>query len=159
MANFQSKSIADLLSMVGSANNQNPQAPEGQLQNPDIPTLKQKAAASIQASKDTYYSAMKMPTLPRNGGYFSLGRGKVDDNPRVDSFMLEGAIDPNTIRRKADPLHSTPNLYAFGSQGAEYAVPESAMRSNNNVNLLVTARKSFANYKNRFELPTNAPQQ
>jgi hypothetical protein len=141
-----------------SGNIRNSAQPEGQLFNPDIPDMNKtnyfssERVATRKAMKDKYYQSTKMPTQPRNGNYFSLDRSKDDINPRLQSFLLEGSIDPNTIRKKIDSEYISDNLYNYGSEGIKYSSPDSAYVSSSNVPLIQQARKSFYNYKNRFNM-------
>lgn len=155
-----SRSIIDLLGKM----NVNPMGvnqpmPEGELYNPDVPNDIDTIAGNIANRKiiqDKYYSSMKLSSAPRNGEGYSFsrtgGRLKYYD-PRQDSFMLDGSIDPDIIRRKTDPNHSLPNTFSSGSMYAKYQLPKSAFKSSNNVGLLQKSIASYENYINRFNPP------
>jgi hypothetical protein len=66
--------------------------------------------------------------------------------------MLNGSIDPNSIRRKTDPESALPDTFAQGSLMDKYQLPKSAYRETNNVSLLQKSRSSYENYKNRFQI-------
>jgi len=149
--------LQQLLGMLNQKAGNVPAA-EGTLYNPSIPDPpKSDKIQSRKIIKDKYMHNMKLANAPRgsSGNYFRLAKGLTD--PRLDSFGLEGSIDPNTIRRKVDPDAAIPNLHFYGSEGALYELPEGALKATNGVGLLKKARSSFYNYKNRFALPNTSP--
>ena len=147
-----SRSITELLKNI-TMSAKNPVQPEGQLYNPDIPDMETAGMKEREKTRDNFYSAMKLSSMPRNGNYFSLGRNDVFEDPRKENFMLEGAIDPNQIRRKTNPDRALPNLFSAGSQNSLYQAPPDAYVSTNNVDLIQEARKSYSNYRSRFDIP------
>jgi hypothetical protein len=148
-----SLSIQKLIGMLQKSP-ENVPAPEGRLYNPHIPDgPKSEKIQSRDIIKSKYMQHMKNRSLPRGsaGNYFRLPRAKtILDNPKYDGFGFEGAIDPNTIRRRQHPDSAIPNMFHYGSEGLKYELPEGAFTQTNGIKLLQTARKSYLNYKNRF---------
>ena len=130
----------------------------GELYNPDVPNAPDTIAGNINNRKiiqDKYYSDMKLSKYPRNGSgyYFGKTNGRLRYmDPREDAFMLDGSIDPNSIRRKTDPESALPDTFAQGSLLDKYQLSKSAYRESDNVSLLQKSRRSYENYKNRFSI-------
>jgi hypothetical protein len=121
-----SRSIADILSILTKPSGVQAPVPENELQNPDVPEGEALIGGSVNNRKvirDQYYNDMSMKYLkqPKNGTGYSISNGRLrNTDPREDSFMLEGSIDPNKIRRQTDPAHSLPNTFAQGSLYDKY---------------------------------------
>jgi hypothetical protein len=97
--------------------------------------------------KDQFRSNFKMRGMPRNGAGYSLPRRNLM-NPRKESFMLEGAIDPNNIRARTDPDSSLPTL----NRQSEFSfMPSSVKPSKNQESLIKLSHQSEMNYRNRFQ--------
>jgi len=140
-----SRSINDLLGSLGVKTQQ---PTEGELYNPDIPAFEAKRATV----RDKYYSDMKLPTEPRNGSGYDLdGRPGRVENPKHDDFMLEGAIDPNVIRKKHNPKSANPYMFSAGAQNMRFAAADT--ESHDQLGLIQAANQSYVNYKHRFDLP------
>lgn len=131
----------------------NPMTPDGQLHNPSIPDPKRDF--QHEEITDQYYNDMKLSTLPRNGGGYSLPRHSVYEDPSKEEFSKDNAIDPNVIRSRVDPDHNIPNL---NSQGKFSLIPEN-YTSSNSVDLIRQAHTTFNNYKNRFSSQDPSQQQ
>lgn len=114
--------------------------------------------ASRGVVRDKFYTSMKLDSMPRNAAGYSLARsgGMPNMNPKRQEFMLEGAIDPQAIRARHDPLHAKPNSYAQGAEGFQYELPASTGRSRDAVDLMRKARESYANRLNRLQ-PQSVP--
>jgi hypothetical protein len=143
-----SQSINKLLDVLSKGQG-NVKQPEGELFNPDLPSSKDFDEAEEIRTKA--YSALRLTDEPRNGGYFRLGKNQLHIDPRRADFLMENSIDPNTIRKRVDPDNAIPNLKS-GETSLYSLVPEN-IEATNNVGLIQQARRSYANYKNRFELP------
>lgn len=101
---------------------------------------------------------MRIPTRPRNGAGFTLGKNRIYDDSRLEEFSRDGHIDPNNIRREQDPEHANPNDFSAGSEGISYKLPKSAYVAHDNVGLIQLAHQNYVNYKTRFNLPQSQPQ-
>ena len=154
-----SRSIADILSILTKPAGVQAPVPENELRNPDVPDdIIGGSVNNRKVIRDQYYNDMSMKHLkqPKNGTGYSISSGRLRNTaPREDSFMLEGSIDPNQIRRKTDPAHSLPNTFAQGSLYDKYQLPTNAYVATNNKSLLEQSRGSFDSYKNRYSLPTD----
>ena len=139
-----SLSISDILKPLG---NLALKSVSENLSNPDIPELSKKFNDAIEI-KDQAFSAFKLLSEPRNGSGFRLPRTVLNDDPRQDSFAMDGAIDPNVIRKRVNPDAAIPSLET-GANTLFSLVP-SNVEATNSVNLIKTARKSYVDYKNRF---------
>ena len=139
-----SLSISDILKPLG---NLALKSVSENLSNPDIPKLSKKFNDAIEI-KDQAFSAFKLLSEPRNGSGFRLPRTTLNDDPRQDSFAMDGAIDPNVIRKRVNPDAAIPSL----ETGANtlFSLAPSNVEATNSVNLIKTARKSYVDYKNRF---------
>jgi hypothetical protein len=140
--------------MNGTA--KNPDLVEGQLFNPDIPDGDN--FDKTETIKDQHYNNTKLSSLPRNGAYFTLPQQRMV-NPRLESFSMDGAIDPNNIRRRLDPNNARPDDFQTGNQGEKFGVPKGALKAINSVGLIQKAHQSYLNYKNRFALNTQQEKQ
>lgn len=153
-----SKSILELLGNMNMQGVKQP-TPEGELYNPDVPNALDTIAGNIKNRKviqDKFYSDMKLDRMPRNGSgyYFGKTNGRLRYfDPREDAFMLDGSIDPNTIRRQTDPNNALPNTFSQGSLLDKYQLSKDNFRETDNVSLIQKSRMSFDAYKNRFVLP------
>jgi hypothetical protein len=133
--------------------------PANELYNPDVPNSPATIAGTVNNRKtimDNFYNDMKLKKAPRNGSGYTFGKtnGRLRYfDPREDSFMLDGSINPNTIKRQTDPANALPNRYAQGSLLDKYKLPVDAYKSTDNVSLVQKSRMSFDRYRNRFVLP------
>ena len=125
----------------------NPDNEEGTLYNPDIPEGI-KDFDPNQVIRDQYYNSMKLSTQPRNGNGFSLPRTTFDDDPRKDAFLMNGSINPETIRSQHDADYVPTNLYSQH----QFSLTKNELIETDNVNLINQAHQSYLNYKNRFVL-------
>ena len=154
-----SRSIADILSILTKPSGVQVPISDNILNNPDVPNSIGGSSTNRKIIRDQYYNDMSLKHLkePKNGTGYSIsdnGRLRYTD-PREDSFLLEGSIDPNQIRRQTDPAHSLPNTFAQGSLYDKYQLPANAYIATDNKSLLEQSRGSFDNYKNRYSLPNN----
>ena len=155
-----SRSIADILSILTKPSGVQAPVKDTELHNPDVPES-DTVGGNVNNRKvirDQYYNDMSIKHLkqPKNGTGYSISNGRLrNTDPREDSFMLEGSIDPNQIRRETDPAHSLPNTFAQGSLYDKYQLPTNAYVATNNKSLLEQSRDSFDSYKNRYSLPTS----
>ena len=154
-----SRSIADILSILTKPSGVQVPISDNILNNPDVPNSIGGSSTNRKIIRDQYYNDMSLKHLkePKNGTGYSIsdnGRLRYTD-PREDSFLLEGSIDPNQIRRQIDPAHSLPNTFAHGSLYDKYQLPTNAYIATDNKSLLEQSRGSFDNYKNRYSLPNN----
>ena len=148
-----SKSLFDLLANISADNVQIPPT-EGEIYNPDIPTVKV-PSTSTRKLRDQYYNDMKQSSQPRNGTGYSFDKMKgqlPNTNPKDDAFMVDGAIDPNKIRKRTDPVHSLPDSFDNGTLYDKFQLPQSTYEEVDSHGLLLKASNSFNNYKNRFNL-------
>jgi hypothetical protein len=151
-----SRSIKDLLASIekGAAN---VQTNNTKLMNPDIPAP-QNDFANDRNIRDQWFNDRKLSNNPRgNGGNFSLGKGRFTDDPRLDSFMQDGSIDPNTIRKKVDPDSARPSLQDAAS--VLYSLQATNLVGSNSIGLVQKARKSYVNYRDRFNVTETPPSQ
>lgn len=150
-----SYSVASLFKAVA----QNAKIPEGQLDNPDIPSFNQAGGERLDTKfiRDQAYNALRLTSAPRNGEGFLLPRSTFSDNPKHDAFLLDGAIDPNVIRQRVNPISEA----APGEPNSEYSLygaDRTMETSNDQVDLIQRARNGLYNYKNRFNvLPPTTP--
>ena len=151
-----SQSIAELMgSLMSPMGVQQPNS-GGELYNPDVPNTPDTIAGNVKNRKiikDKFYSDMKLTKMPRNGSgyYFGKNNGKLANmDPREDSFLMEGSIDPNSIRRKIDPENALPNEYVYGSLLEKYQLSKGSLEASCNVSLVQKSRMSYERYKNRF---------
>jgi len=124
------------------------------LNNPDIPIL-QKKFDDKKEIRDKAFSAMKLTSAPRNGTGFRLPRTTFNDDPRLDAFLMDGAIDPNVIRKRVNPDRAIPSLES--AESTLFSLVPDNLKSHDFVNLVKTARKSYINYKNRFFVEDKNP--
>ncbi len=125
----------------------NNKVPEGQLDNPDIPEFSQAGGADIKFIRDQAHNSLRLTSAPRNGDGYLLPRSTFSDNPKHDAFLLDGAIDPNVIRQRVNPISEgapTTDEYAV------YGIDATMARDNTSVDLIKQARNGLYNYKNRF---------
>ena len=105
-----SLSINDILKpLAGLAKEQLTKKLGGVLNNPDLPTLANKFDDKKEI-RERAYSSLKLSSHPRNGSGYMLPRTRADDDPRKDSFLMDGAIDPNVIRKRVNPDKAIPSL-------------------------------------------------
>jgi hypothetical protein len=146
-------SINDLLGGIDKIKNIAKRG-EDLLHNPDLPTHKD--FDDLLEIKDMAYNAFKLTSQPRNGQAL-LPRTNFDDDPRKDSFMQENSIDPNVIRKKQNPDGAHPTLQG-GMDTLFSLVPDNVVE-HDYVSLISLAHKNYSNYKNRFNMPQQTPQQ
>lgn len=110
---------------------------------------------SANITKSRYYQSVK--NKPRNIGNV-VQRGTPAGVKSAPYGMVEvpkvsepnGAMDPNAIRSKTDPLNALPyRFHTYGSEDVLFGLPESTRSSHNNVGLL---RKAQASYQNRQQI-------
>ena len=145
-----------MLKSLEAKTGQNPPK-EGKLYNPDIP-VRGLSKGNREVVRDRFFTNMKVGSAPRNASGYSIARtgGLANLNPRRQEFLLEGSIDPASIRARHNPLRAPPNSYAQGAEGFKYQLPESTSRSRNAVSLIRNARQSYANRLNRLQ-PQSVP--
>ena len=145
-----SLSISDILKPLGNILANAQPIPANKLFNPDLPTLNKavKTFNDIIEIKDRAISAFKLSSQPRNGGDFMLPRTRFDDNPRKDAFLMDGAIDPNIIRKRVNPDKAIPSLES-GENTLFSLVPANNIATDA-VSLIQMANQNYINYKNRF---------
>ena len=136
-----SLSISDILNLTNATKKKE------ELQNPDIPEFKKKFDDRKEI-RDKAFSALKLSSMPRNGTGYLLPRTVFNDDPRQDAFLMNGAIDPNVIRKRVNPDKAIPSLES-GESTKFSLVPENVIASNK-VGLIQSANKNYVNYKNRF---------
>ena len=146
-----SLSITDLLTPV-NRELELPTSPD-KLYNPDLPTLAINKA-SLKASRDKAFSALRLSSIPRNGGDFLLPRTTFDDDPRKDAFLLNGSIDPNVIRKRINPDKAIPSLES--GESTLFSTVPSNYTTTNSIGLVQSARKNYVDYKNRFFIEDKA---
>ena len=155
-----SKSALEILSNLQPAGVKMP-TPAGQIENSEglFVTV---AGSSINKKEiqDNYYNDMKLDRTEslRNGtGYSIKGTGlQRYYDPREDSFMLEGAIDPRKIRQRTDPSHALPDTFNSGNILAKYKLDDDSYRAYDNTGLL---KKAYQSYMNELYHITPPPQQ
>ena len=138
-----SYSVSNLFKAI-AANNK---VPEGQLDNPDIPSFSQAGGVNTQFIRDQAYNALKLSSAPRNGDGFLLPRSTFLNNPKHAAFLMEGAIDPNVIRQRVNPISEAAPVT---HEDALYGIDSTMTTSTDSVDLVQKARSSLYNYKNRF---------
>lgn len=145
-----SLSINDILKPLGSLIANAQPIPANKLFNPDLPMLSKAVRTfnDIVMIKDQAMSAFKLSSQPRNGGDFLLPRTRFDDNPRKDSFLMDGAIDPNVIRKRVNPDKAIPSLES--GESTKFSLVPSNNAATDFVSLIQMANKNYVNYKNRF---------
>ena len=144
-----SYSVSNLFKAI-AANNK---VPEGQLDNPDIPSFSQAGGVNTQFIRDQAYNALKLSSAPRNGDGFLLPRSTFLNNPKPDAFLMEGAIDPNVIRQRVNPISEAAPVT---HEDALYGIDSTMTTSSDSVDLVQKARSSLYNYKNRFNALASA---
>jgi hypothetical protein len=147
-------SINKLLQAM-SKGDKNVKEAEGELFNPDIPTP-QKDFDEKKMIRDQAFSVLKLPSEPRNGGYFRLDRNEPHIDPRNDAFGMEQSIDPNIIRKRVNPDGAIPSLAS--AEVTKFSLVPENLTSNDSMGLIKQARKSYVSYKNRFNMPEEKSQ-
>ena len=130
---------------------ENPKQPDSKLDNPDIP-VSQSTSQDRQFIRDQAHNALRLNSTPRNGDGFLLPRTVFNNDPRKDSFLMEGAIDPDMIRQKVNPISEAQPMTG---EGALYGIDTTMRVATDSVNLIRTSQDQFYNYQNRFNM---APQ-
>lgn len=143
-----SQSITKLLSELNKAS-ANVASGESELHNPDIPTPNTDFPDNLNI-KDQWMNARRLTNQPRNGGQFALPRQAMAEDPRLDAFMMDGSIDPNNIRKRTDPDSALPTL--AGGKYALYSTEPSTLTGHDSMGLIQSARKSYVNYRDRFNV-------
>lgn len=145
-----SLSINDILKPLGSLIANAQPIPANKLFNPDLPNLSKaiRTFNDIVMIKDQAMKSFKLSSQPRNGGDFLLPRTRFDDNPRKDSFLMDGAIDPNVIRKRVNPDKAIPSLES--AESTKFSLVPSNNVATDFVSLIQMANKNYVNYKNRF---------
>ena len=90
-----------------------------------------------------------MNSTPRNGDGFLLPRTVFNNDPRKDAFLLNGAIDPDVIRQRVNPISEaqpTTDEYAL------YGVDRTMKTASDSINLIRNSQEQFYNYSNRFSM-------
>lgn len=102
--------------------------------------------------EDHYYRDMRSTRAAVSGDGFTIARNGLLPGLRADrqEAMLEGAIVPNGIRSRRDPLSSQPYDYQEGQIGYKYQLRPSQMKESNSVDLMRKARASYYSRINRF---------
>jgi hypothetical protein len=139
-----SYSVSNLFKAIA----ENPKQPDTKLENPDIPDFKTQAS-DRQFVRDQANNALRLTSTPRNGDGFLLPRTVFNNDPRKDAFLLDGAINPDVIRQRVNPISEaapTTDEYAL------YGVDRTMRESSNSVNLIRTSQDQFYNYTNRFNM-------
>ena len=127
---------------------ENPRQPDSKLDNPDIP-VSQSTSQDRKFIRDQAQNALRLTSTPRNGDGFLLPRTVFNNDPRKDAFLLDGAINPDVIRQRVNPISEaapTTDEYAL------YGIDKTMRESSNSVNLIRTSQDQFYNYKNRFSM-------
>jgi hypothetical protein len=139
-----SYSVSNLFKAIA----ENPKQPDSKLENPDIPDFKTQAS-DRQFIRDQSHNALRLTSTPRNGDGFLLPRTVFNNDPRKDAFLLDGAINPDVIRQRVNPISEaapTTDEYAL------YGVDKTMRESSNSVNLIRISQDQFYNYQNRFNM-------
>ena len=126
----------------------NPKQPDSKLENPDI-SESTSQSQDIKFIRDQSHNALRLTSTPRNGDGFLLPRTVFNSDPRKDAFLLDGAINPDVIRQRVNPISEaapTTDEYAL------YGVDRTMRESSNSVNLIRTSQDQFYNYTNRFNM-------
>jgi hypothetical protein len=134
---------------------ENPKQAEGKLVNPDIPTSTSQSF-DRQFIRDQAHNSLRLNSTPRNGDGFLLPRTVFNNDPRKDAFLLNGAIDPDVIRQRVNPISEaqpTTDEYAL------YGVDSTMKQASDSINLIRNSQEQFYNYSNRFSMapPENLP--
>ena len=132
---------------------ENPKQPDTKLENPDIPDFKTQAN-DRQFIRDQSHNALRLNSTPRNGDGFLLPRTVFNNDPRKDAFLLDGAINPDVIRQRVNPISEaapTTDEYAL------YGVDTTMKVATDSVNLIRTSQDQFYNYQNRFSMQPEPP--
>lgn len=127
---------------------ENPKQPEGKLFNPDLPESNFQTQ-DRQFVRDQAYNALRLNSTPRNGDGFLLPRTVFNNDPRKDAFLLNGAIDPDVIRQRVNPISEaqpTTDEYAL------YGIDSTMKTASDSVNLIRSSQEQFYNYSNRFSM-------
>ena len=134
---------------------ENPEQPDGRLDNPDIPTSTSQSF-DRQFIRDQAHNSLRLNSTPRNGDGFLLPRTVFNNDPRKDSFLMEGAIDPDMIRQKVNPISEAQPVMG---EGALYGVDRTMKTASDSINLIRNSQEQFYNYSNRFSMapPENLP--
>ena len=127
---------------------ENPKQPDSKLDNPDIP-VSQSQSQDRQFIRDQAHNALRLNSTPRNGDGFLLPRTVFNNDPRKDSFLMEGAIDPDMIRQKVNPISEAQPMTG---EGALYGIDTTMRVATDSVNLIRTSQDQFYNYQNRFSI-------
>ena len=152
-----SKSISELLGALNFGDPSGVQVPTpvGQLRNPDVPETIAGNVRHKKVIRDMYYSSMKLGNAPRNGSGFTFDkhRGKLPYmDPREDSFLTDGSIDPNQIRMKTDPANALPNTFSQGTLYDKHKLDDGAYIAVSNAGKLHRSAQNFDSYRNRFSV-------
>ena len=126
----------------------NPKIPDTKLDNPDIPESNFQTQ-DRQFIRDQAHNALRLTSKPRNGDGFLLPRTVFNNNPKRDSFLMEGAINPDMIRQKVNPISEA---QPTTGEGALYGVDRTMKTASDSVNLIRTSQEQFYNYQNRFSM-------
>jgi hypothetical protein len=133
---------------------ENPKQAEGKLVNPDIPTSTSQSF-DRQFIRDQAHNSLRLNSTPRNGDGFLLPRTVFNNDPRKDAFLLNGAIDPDVIRQRVNPISEaqpTTDEYAL------YGVDSTMKQASDSINLIRNSQEQFYNYSNRFSMvPEGVP--
>ena len=122
----------------------NPKQPDGKLDNPDIPES-QSQSQDRQFIRDQAHNSLRLNSTPRNGDGFLLPRTVFNNDPRKDAFLLNGAIDPDVIRQRVNPISEaqpTTDEYAL------YGVDQTMKTASDSINLIRNSQEQFYNYSN-----------
>ena len=145
-----SYSVSNLFKAIATNN----KVPEGQLDNPDIPSFSQAGGVDVKFIRDQAYNSLKLSSAPRNGDGFLLPRSTFLNNPKHDAFLMDGAIDPNVIRQRVNPISEAAPVT---HESALYGIDSTMTTSSDSVDLVQKARSSLYNYKNRFNAIDKSP--
>lgn len=153
-------SINSLLKQNGmkllNVNENNKINDENTLYNPDIPkdmsgTKYNKGSNAYNKIKESDKYLVfnnqrfdKLKKVPLNGDFLTIKYNKNYGNKSYNQ-QLEGAINPENIRRKIDPLHAPPYDYNTGAEGIDFRIlPSSTYKATNSLDLINKARASYA---------------
>jgi hypothetical protein len=132
----------------------NPKQPEGKLENPDIRESTTQAR-DRKFIRDQSHNALRLGSQPRNGDGYLLPRTTFNLDPRKDSFLMEGAIDPDMIRQKVNPISEAQPVTG---EGALYGIDSTMKQASDSINLIRNSQEQFYNYQNRFSMvPESVP--
>ena len=152
-------SINDLMASMNTK--RNTRAPEGQIDNPDIPERSSLFTGESKGSimndqvniRDQAMSALKLQSEPRNGNFFRLPRTAFSDNPKEDAFLQNDAIDPNVIRKRIDPDSAIPTLQ--NAESTLFSLVPDNLRATDSNDLITKANERYLSYKNRHGQATH----